>query len=493
MRSKGYIHRDGKRIVDGNGNPLLLRGVNLGNWFVVEGYIWGLDDDNPVKIGRNFESFTADLVGTERSKRFWREYRKQWIAEADIRLIAEQGFDHVRLPLNHRFLIDSTGKILPQGFAFIDQLIAWCRNYNLPILLDLHAAPGGQIGNHVDDAANGYPELLLRPEQYLPLTLTLWRELARRYADELLILGYDLLNEPIPPAYYRYRNLLLDIYNQTIQVIRQVDPNHLIMIEGAEYSADPSVFTTLPDGNCALHFHRYWVAPDESSLARYLEVSDRLDCPLYLGEFGENDPLWIHAMARESERNNIGWCFWTWKKFDTISAAFNAHMPDSWIPLRDYSNGKALRPSSKQAAQALDDILDVIPASACTLNEQLLNLLLNKPPIRIPSWSFADYRSANEPIPEHPDGFKTEFPTDIRSRGGINPTQRWHGVNAWVQGAGYGLEIHARQGDSFTYRIPGASKATVNPFAGPFTVDINSESITITAKEDALFQSIDID
>lgn len=492
MGSKGFIHRDGRRIVDGNGNPLLLHGVNLGNWFVVEGYIWGLADDNPVKIGRNFEAFTEDLVGAERSARFWREYRDRWITESDIRRIAELGFDHVRLPLNHRFLVGEGGEILPEGFAYVDRLIGWCRNYNLPVLLDLHAAPGGQIGNHVDDA-NGYPELLLHPQRYLPATVGLWRQIARRYADEPLIAGYDLLNEPIPPAYYRYRRLLLDIYDQTIRAIRQVDDRHLIMVEGAEYSADPSVFTELADDNCALHFHRYWVAPDESSLARYLEASERLDCPLYLGEFGENDPVWIRAMARESERHGIGWCFWTWKKFDTISAVFNAHMPDSWIPLRDHANGKALRPDSELAARALDDILDAIPAESCVVNDRLVRSLLGEPGIRIPAWDFQEYRSANEPMPEHPDGFKTEFPAVLRDRGEVAPTQRWHGANAWVQGTGYGLEVHARRGDVFTYRVSHPSKVKVNPPTNSFDITIAEGSVTITAKEDALIQSIDID
>ncbi len=41
------------------------------------------------------------------------------------------------------------------------------------------------------------PELFIEP-RYRELTLRLWRDLATRYRDETVVLGYDLLNEPLP-------------------------------------------------------------------------------------------------------------------------------------------------------------------------------------------------------------------------------------------------------------------------------------------------------
>src|SRR5271167_3294326 len=39
-----FVHASGKYLVDSQGHKLLLRGINLGNWMVPEGYMFGLDD-----------------------------------------------------------------------------------------------------------------------------------------------------------------------------------------------------------------------------------------------------------------------------------------------------------------------------------------------------------------------------------------------------------------------------------------------------------------
>lgn len=38
--AQGYLHRDNKKIVDGNGNEVLLRGMGLGGYMLQEGYLF---------------------------------------------------------------------------------------------------------------------------------------------------------------------------------------------------------------------------------------------------------------------------------------------------------------------------------------------------------------------------------------------------------------------------------------------------------------------
>ena len=35
-----FIHADGTRLVDGSGNTFAVKGINLGNWLVPEGYMF---------------------------------------------------------------------------------------------------------------------------------------------------------------------------------------------------------------------------------------------------------------------------------------------------------------------------------------------------------------------------------------------------------------------------------------------------------------------
>src|SRR4051794_10528752 len=59
----GFVHVQGTEIVDGDGRPLLLRGVGLGNWLLPEGYMWKFSD--PLSSPRQIEAHVAHLIGPE--------------------------------------------------------------------------------------------------------------------------------------------------------------------------------------------------------------------------------------------------------------------------------------------------------------------------------------------------------------------------------------------------------------------------------------------
>jgi hypothetical protein len=58
-----------------------------------EGYMWkfGEGGDRPRKI----ERLVSDLIGPEEAKRFWTEFRNNYITQADIQRIAQLGFNSV--------------------------------------------------------------------------------------------------------------------------------------------------------------------------------------------------------------------------------------------------------------------------------------------------------------------------------------------------------------------------------------------------------------
>src|SRR4029077_959252 len=101
-----FLRARGQEIVNERDEKILLRGVGLGNWMLPEGYMWKFGDegDRP----RRIEKIVSDLIGPENAGRFWSEFRKNYITEADIQRIAEQDFNSVRPALNARlFLTES--------------------------------------------------------------------------------------------------------------------------------------------------------------------------------------------------------------------------------------------------------------------------------------------------------------------------------------------------------------------------------------------------
>ena len=109
------------------------------------------------------------------------------------------------------------------GYELLDRVVGWCKREGLYVVLDMHAAPGGQTGDNIDDSW-GYPFLFESPESQ-ELTVKIWQKIAARYKNEPAVIGYDLLNEPIPQFFDKaYFNPKLEpVYRKVVAGIRSVD------------------------------------------------------------------------------------------------------------------------------------------------------------------------------------------------------------------------------------------------------------------------------
>ena len=105
----GFLHADGKKILDGRGREILLKGWGLGNWLLQEGYMW-LSGETCFDRPRRIEQKIEELTGVEYADRFWREYRKNYIRREDILKMAQLGYNSVRIPFNYRLFM-SEGKL----------------------------------------------------------------------------------------------------------------------------------------------------------------------------------------------------------------------------------------------------------------------------------------------------------------------------------------------------------------------------------------------
>lgn len=373
-----WLTVQGTQIVDEQGRPRLLRGVGLGNWLLPEGYMWrfGPHMDSP----RNIEAGVLKLVGAERADEFWRAFRDGFITEQDIALMRHWGFDHVRLPINARGVIAQDGTLIAEGLRRIDDVVRWCEAHGLWVLLDLHGAPGGQTGANIDDSL-GKPELFMDPRN-ADLTVELWRQLALRYRESSTVMGYDLLNEPLPNEWQDvYPEALLELYGRITAAIREVDTRHLIQYEGTHWATNVSIFDSFPDDNAVLHFHRYWCPPHETSIADALAARDRLGVPIYMGEGGENTPEWIYAATRMYEHHGIGWNFWPWKKLDTRTSPLSIHEPANWEAVTD-----AESPGGDVAWQVLQEYLQTMAPERCEVRHDVIDALFARSPRRVAAW-----------------------------------------------------------------------------------------------------------
>ncbi|BBI35411.1 cellulase family glycosylhydrolase [Cohnella abietis] len=381
----GFLKAVGQKLINGEGKEILLRGVGFGSWMLPEGYMWMFpnEGDRP----RRIERMVTDLVGEEKAEQFWQIYYERYTSEDDIKQIAADGYNSVRIPINSRFLIieGDTEAIQyhEQHLLMIDKAIEWCREHRLYAILDLHGAPGGQTGTNIDDSENDQPELFIS-ERNKQITIELWQMLAKRYKDEWIVAGYDLLNEPLPNWFSAYNDQIMPLYRDITKAIREVDDRHMIILEGAHWATDWSIFDHKFDDNVMLQFHKYWNNPDTESIQVYLDKRAEWNVPIYMGEGGENNKEWYAGAFRLFEDHDISWNFWTWKKMGKDNSPCSVNIPSGWQLLIDYLEGGS-KPDEATAERILWEYLHNISFAECVYHPEVTLSLFRRPTARIPA------------------------------------------------------------------------------------------------------------
>jgi len=323
-----FVTTRGKEFISPAGKPLSLKGINLGNWLLPEGYMFKFKTANSPRL---IQTVINELVGEDEARQFWKTYRENYITREDIHFLKQSGFNSVRVPFSYRLFVSADEQNLAgPGYELLDQVIDWCRKEGLYVILDMHAAPGGQTGDNIDDSW-GYPYLFESPESQA-LTISIWRKIAARYAQEPAVIGYDLLNEPISTSFdTAFLNPKLEpLYRKIVAGMRTVDKNHIIFLGGAQWDTNFKGFGPPFDDKLAYTFHKYWMDVNQGAIQEYLDFRDKYNVPVWMGESGENTDEWITAFRRLLEQNNIGWCFWPYKKMDATSCVVSISRPAEW-------------------------------------------------------------------------------------------------------------------------------------------------------------------
>lgn len=378
-----------QHVITPDGKPFLIQGINLGNWLNPEGYMFLFKD---VSSYRLIDQAFREMVGSDFTDQFWKAFKDNYITREDIAYIKQTGMNSIRLPFHYKSFTeeDYMGlKSNQDGFARIDSVIKWCKEEGLYIILDMHDAPGGQTGDNIDDSY-GYP-WLFESEESQQLFSEIWKKIANRYKDEPAILGYDLLNEPIATHFNNKEEInkhLVPVYKKGIESIRSVDKNHIILLGGAQWNSNFTMFDEKAiDSKMMYTCHRYWCDTLQTNLQDFVDFRTKVNLPLYMGETGENTDEWVGAFRRLMERNNMGWHFWPYKKMEKTSCMVRINKPANWDliiqytqqPRNNFNEIRAARPDQALVKQAMLELLENMKFANCLKNPGYIEALGMKP------------------------------------------------------------------------------------------------------------------
>lgn len=386
------LKTEGKKIVNEKGENIQLRGLGLGGWMLQEGYMLKTADFAGPQY--KIKEKIAELIDEDGMNQFYKAYLKNGITKQDIDFLAKSGFNSVRLPMHYNLytlpiekeLKKGQNTWLEEGFKMTDDLLKWCTDNKIYLILDLHAAPGGQ-GNDVNISDNDKSKTSLWvSEENQKKTIALWKKLAERYKDSPWIGGYDLINEPNinftgknPNGTDETSNApLWKLQKEITEAIRTVDKKHIIFIEGNAWGNNYNGLIPIWDNNLAFSFHKYWNYNNDETLKFALDLRDKHNMPIWLGETGENSNVWFTELIQLLDKHNIGYAFWPMKKIDNIAGITNVKITPEYKKLLDYWKNGGEKPSKEFARKALIQIAENYKFSNVEIKHDVIDAMFRQ-------------------------------------------------------------------------------------------------------------------
>jgi hypothetical protein len=379
---QGFLRAEGKKIVNEKGENVVLRGIGLGGWMLQEPYMFQLSD--VARTQTEIKSKIAQLIGQKNCDEFYKRFLTNMISEKDVDALKKWGFNSVRLPMHFNLFTLSVDKEpvvnqntwLETGFNLTDNLLSWCKKNKLYLILDLHAAPGGQGNDRPIADVDTLKPNLWKSEANQKKTIALWKKLAERYKDEEWIGGYDLINET---NYELNGNEPLKrLFSAIITEIRKIDTKHIIIIEGNKFANDYTGLTPPWDKNMVYSFHKYWNPTTVETIQKYLDMREEFNVPLWMGESGENTNEWFRSAIDLFESHNIGWSWWTIKKIGSESSLMTISTPSGYKKIVEYWEGKGPKPSVEEAKNTFMELAENVKFENCKINDGVLKALFRE-------------------------------------------------------------------------------------------------------------------
>ena len=231
--SLSALHTSGTTIADEKNQPVVLRGCNLGNWFLIEPWMLGLFDRANLHDQSQVEQMLTDRFGVSEKDHILDLYRENWISQRDFGIIKSWRFNVVRLPFHYSLLEDDAkpGELRPDAFHWLDRAVSMAQQAGIYVILDLHGAPGGQSLDGVTGKAGSNQFWLPANRQRGAF---IWQKIAEHYRDNPTVAAYDLLNEPYGSMdSSNHDAVLLAAMDEMIHAIRQFDDHHIIFCAGS--------------------------------------------------------------------------------------------------------------------------------------------------------------------------------------------------------------------------------------------------------------------
>ncbi len=331
-----------------------MRGVNLGNWLLIEHWMSPSLHDSPKEL----DEYRISAALGDQAEAVIRRHRERWITEADFAWLAERGINAVRIPFGY-WILEPDGPYVGSP-ELLDQAIDLCDKHGMQALLDLHGLPGAQGPEHHTGRADHF-QWPSDPGKFAQ-SLDVIEAIAQRYAGRSCIAGFSVVNEPHESI---ERDALVDFYDKACERVRRHMPADDVAVVIAAYPEGQmdTYHGSLPGrANVWTDVHLYqsfqpW--PDADPFSYLMAAVDRHERlsrwiargPVIVGEWSLS---WPRELGRPMRRlsplaydqfmraygsiqlasfdQTTGWFFWSYRVDDQPHWSFRDAVERGWLP-----------------------------------------------------------------------------------------------------------------------------------------------------------------
>lgn len=352
--SDPFLKTNGQDIRNnqGRGDVLALRGVNLGSWLLMEGWMCPMDSSGLADNYTVVQTLNSRFgIATQES--LIKTYQEAWITTNDLDNIQALGMSCVRVPFWWGNVQRLDGTWRADAFEKMDWLVtnAWQRG--IYTIIDFHGVPGGQSTS--DSTAQANQNQYWTSAAFQSQTSLIWSNVAAHFKGNAAVAAYDLINEPFgAPS----QGAIWTAYNSLYQTVRAVDPDHILIMEGTW--SGPGLnwqWDVLPPPtrynwtNVIYSMHAY--AGDTNVNGEKAETDKQVNdfinhkswnVPCLIGEFNShgNPSAWQYSI-QQYDQNNMNWANWSYKAIaGAVGNSWGIYDPTgNWPPKPNIQNDSA--------------------------------------------------------------------------------------------------------------------------------------------------------
>ncbi|WWD20565.1 hypothetical protein CI109_105041 [Kwoniella shandongensis] len=296
--SSGYLQTSGNKIVDSNGNTVVLRGTNIGGWLVWEDWMCGISDSQ--SPDRFPMTTLTNRFGNDKAMTLWETWISNWLTEKDFDYFQEVGFNVVRLPFTFRSVQNADGSWRDDAFTHMDWAVNQAKSRGIYVIIDFHIWAGQEASYSAISENNS------EGQNQRNAAGEIWKKVAAHYLGESIIAGFDIINEPTGS----WGDLLQqDLY----KAVRSVDANRIIIHESI--STNPANYGWT---NVVYSLHEYNMMGSDlgsnkqqwaSGVQQYIDLWSGYGIPTMLGEFMADGET-LSYMLEKSNEQGLSWLTW---------------------------------------------------------------------------------------------------------------------------------------------------------------------------------------